>query len=247
MPVKRLLALLTLVPLTLAGCASQTLLPTEDRTRLQQDLTSARGAVRYLKTSSYLTPFFGDASKRLLTPYPPEEVRLLNDPKGNPINPGPVEALLPAGTKVRILKVEFPTAWVMAERVLYSPRWQPWVYLEVEGAPPGPPVVLVMPPQSKSREEFLAELDRHLLEHDPSARLAKLQERFREAVKQKKVVEHMPEAAVEMSWGYPEHIRRTLNDKQVHQEWVYPGGRRQVVINDGLVTRVDEGPPTAAK
>lgn len=243
---KRLLALL--LPLALAtGCATNTLLPAEDRTRLQQDLTVGSKAVRYLKASSYLTPFFGDASKRLLTPYPPEEVRLLNDPQGNPINPGPVEALVPAGTKVRVLKVEFPTAWVMAERVLYSPRWQPWVYLDVEGAPPGPPVVLVMPPQSKTREEFLAELDRHLLEQDPAARLAKLQERYREAVGQKKVVEYMPEAAVEMSWGYPESIRRTLEGTQVHQEWVYPGGQRRVLLTDGLVTRVEEGTPTAAK
>jgi hypothetical protein len=249
--VKRLLALLALVPLALAtGCASQTLLSAEDRTKLQHDLTTGPASERYLKASSYITPFFGDASKRLLTPYPPEEVRLLNDTKGNPINPGAVQALVPAGTKVRVLKVEFPTAWVMAERVLYSPRTQPWVYLEVQGAPPrppGPPVILVLPPQLKAKEDVLAELDRHLLDQDPAPRIARFQPRFQEALKQKKVLEYMPEAAVEMSWGKPESIRRTLEGQQVHQEWVYPSGKRRVFITDGLVTRVDEGAPAAAK
>jgi hypothetical protein len=229
------------------GCASQTRLSAEDRTKLQRDLTTGPASVRYLKASSYITPFFGDASKRLLTPYPPEEVRLLNDTQGNPINPGPVQALVPAGSKARILKVEFPTAWVMAERVLYSPRTQPWVYLDVEGAPPGPPVILVLPPRLEKKEDVLAELDRHLVEHDPAQRLAKFQARFQEAIRQKKVLESMPEAAVEMSWGAPERIRRTLEGQQVKQEWLYPGEKRRVVITDGLVTQVDEGTSAAAK
>ncbi len=243
---KRLLAPLVLALLA-TGCVSQTLLSAEDRSKLQHDLSTGPSSVRYLRFSSYLTPFFGDASKRLLTPHPPEEVRLLNDPQGNPINPGPVQALLPAGTKARILKVEFPTAWVMAERVLYSPRTQPWVYLDIEGAPPGPPVVLVLSPGAKTREEFLAEVDQHLVEHDPAPRLAKFQPRFQEAIKQKKVLEYMPEAAVEVSWGRPESIRRTLDGQQVHQEWTYPGGKRRVFITDGLVTRVDENSPAATK
>lgn len=244
----RALTLLVLVSGVLAtGCASQTQLSAEDRSKLQQDMTTGPTAVRYLQASSYITPFFGDASKRLLTPYPPEEVRLLNDTKGNPINPGPVQAMAPAGTKVRVLKVEFPTAWVMAERVLYSPRTQPWVYLDVEGVPAGPPVILVLPPQLKTKEDVKAELDRHLAEHDPAPRMAKFQARFQEAIRQKKVLEYMPEGAVEMSWGPPERIRRTLDGQQVHQEWTYPGEKRRVFITDGLVTRVDEGPPAAAK
>src|SRR5512144_168407 len=102
----RRLALSLLLPVVLTtACVSQTKLSAEDRTALQHDLTTGPAAVRYLKASSYITPFYGDASKRLLTPYPPEEVRLLNDTKGNPINPGPVQALMPAGTKVRVLKV----------------------------------------------------------------------------------------------------------------------------------------------
>ena len=230
------------------GCASQTLLSPEDRAGLDRDLTRGESAVRYLKVSSYVTPLFGDASKRLLTPYPPDEVRLLNDTQGKPISPGKVEATVPAGTRVRVHKVEFPTAWVMAERVLYSPRTQPWVYLEVDGVKVGAPILLVLPPKLDKPEDVRAELDRHLLPQDPAPRIAKFQPRFQEALRQKQVLEGMPEAAVEMSWGAPETIRRTLDGTQTHQEWSWPGGRRRVFLTDGLVTRVEDGTtPSAAK
>ncbi|MBM7116572.1 hypothetical protein [Archangium primigenium] len=237
---KRLLVL-SLTLLLAAGCASQTKLSAEDRSSLDRDLTTGPAAVRYLKVSSYVTPFFGDGSKRLLTPYPPEEVRLLNDTKGQPLNPGPIQTLVPAGTQVRVLKVEFPTSWAIAERVLYSPRTQPWVYLQVEGAPAGSPIILVLPPRLDTREDVRAELDRHLLVQDPAPRLGKFAARFREALQQKRVLEGMPEAALELSWGAPETIRRTLDGPRVNQEWVYPGGKRRVFLTDGVVTRIDEG------
>lgn len=237
---KRLLAPLLLLVLA-AGCASQTKLSADARSSLQRDLTTGPAAVRYLKVSSYVTPFFGDASKRLLTPLPPEEVRLLNDTKGQPINPGPIQTLVPAGTPVRVLQVEFPTAWAIAERVLYSPRTQPWVYLQLEGAPAGAPLILVLPPQLDTPEDVRAEVDRHLLVQDPAPRMAKFAARFQEALKQKRVLEGMPEAALELSWGPPETIRRTLEGPRTHQEWIYPGGKRRVFLTDGGVTRIDEG------
>lgn len=238
---RRLALSLLVLPVALAtACASQTKLSAEDRTALQHDLTTGPAAVRYLKASSYITPFFGDASKRLLTPYPPEEVRLLNDTAGKPINPGPVQALVPAGTAVRVLQVEFPTSWAMAERVLYSPRTQPWVYLQVEGAPAGAPVILVLPPMLDKKEDVLAELDRHLPPESPAPRMSKFPARFQEAIKQKRVLENMPEAALGMSWGAPESIRRTLDGQRVNQEWVYPGGMRRVFLTDGVVTRFEE-------
>ncbi|NRD68882.1 hypothetical protein HRD49_44940, partial [Corallococcus exiguus] len=88
----RSLSSLFLVPLVAAmsfGCASATRMSPEDRAALDRGL-SGPDAEQYLRVSAYLTPFFGDASKRLLTPYPPEDVRLVDDTQGKPINPGPV-------------------------------------------------------------------------------------------------------------------------------------------------------------
>jgi hypothetical protein len=233
--VKRLLVVLLV--LLAAGCKSHTQIAPNDRTAIEQALTGPESN-RFLRLSLYVTPFFGDASRRLLTPYPPRDVRLLNDTKGQPIEPGPIEATLVAGTKARIRKVEFPTAWVVAERILYSPRTWPWVYVDVEGAPAGPPLVLVLPPHFKTREEFLAEVDRYLVSQDPAAQLAAFPEPVREAIRQKKPLTDMPAEALEMAWGYPETVRRTMEGTLRNEEWIYPSGRR-AFLTDGRLVRVE--------
>jgi hypothetical protein len=236
--VKRLLVVL--LALLAAGCKSHTQIAPEDRASLEQTLTGP-GAERFLRVSMNVTPFFGDASRRLLTPYPPEDVLLLNDTKGQPIPPGPIEAALAAGARARVRQVEFPTAWVVAERILYSPRTWPWVYVDVEGAPPGPPLVLVLPPHLKTREEFLAEVERYLAAQDLKPQLAAFPQPVQEAIRQKKALTGMPAEALEMAWGHPETIRRTMEGTLRHEEWVYPGGRRRAFLTDGRLVRVEEG------
>jgi hypothetical protein len=231
--------LVVLAALLGVGCASHTALAPEERSALKQSLTGPRSE-RYLRLSSHVTPFFGDASKRLLTPSPPDEVRLLDDTEGKNISPGPVQATVPAGARVRITEVEFPTAWVVTERILYTPRTHPWVYLEVEGAPPGPPLVLVMPRQLKTPEEFHAELGRYLSEQDLGPLLGGFSEPVREAIRQKKAVVGMPAAALEMSWGYPELIQRNLEGGVRNEEWIYPGGRRRAFLTDERLIRIVE-------
>lgn len=240
---KRLLAVL--LALWGPGCKTHTQVAPADRALLEQTLSGPEAA-RFLRLSMNVTPFFGDASKRLLTPYPPEEVLLLNDTKGQTLSPGPIEATLPAGARARILKVEFPTAWVVAERILYSPRTLPWVYVDVEGAPKGPPLVLVLPGNLKTREEFLAEVGRYLTAQDPAAQLAAFPEPVREAIRRKKALTNMPAEALERSWGYPEKILRTLAGPVRNEEWIYPGGRRRAFVSDGWLVRVEEDPPSAA-
>ncbi|WP_224248183.1 hypothetical protein [Hyalangium gracile] len=234
---KRLLVVLLV--LLGAGCKSHTQIAPDDRALLEQTLTGPESN-RFLRLSMHITPFFGDASKRLLTPYPPEDVLLLNDTQGKTVHPGGIEATLPAGAKARIRQVEFPTAWVVTERILYTPRTWPWVYVDVEGAPPGPPLVLVLPPHLKKREEFLAEVDRFLSTQDPAAKLAAFSEPVREAIRQKKAVTDMPAEALEMAWGYPETVRRTLEGTVRNEEWIYPGGRRRAFLSDGRLVRVEE-------
>ncbi len=236
---KRLLVVL--VVLVAAGCKSHTQIAPEDRATLEQTLTGPE-ADRYLRLSMYVTPFFGDASKRLLTPYPPEDVLLLNDTSGKTINPGPIEATLPAGAKAHIRKVEFPTAWVVTERILYTPRTWPWVYVDVEGAPKGPPLVLVLPPNLKKREEFLAEVDRYLSAQDPAAQLGAFNEAVREAIRQKKTVPDMPAEALEMAWGYPEKIQRTLEGTAAQRGVDLPGRPAPAFLTEGRLVRVEESP-----
>lgn len=221
-----------------AGCASATRMSPEDRASLDRALTGP-DADQYLRVSAYLTPFFGDGSKRLLTPYPPEDVRLLDDTSGKPINPGAIQATVPAGARVRITKVEFPTAWVVTERLLYTPRSWPWVYLTVEGAPPGEQVVLVLPPNLDRPDDFRAELEKTLSPR-PVKELDGFSAVVKEAVRTKKLVADMPADAVRMAWGPPETVRRSLEGTAKNEEWRYAGERRKAFLTDGRLVRAEE-------
>jgi hypothetical protein len=221
-----------------AGCASYTQLAPQERSAIERELTGP-GREKFLKLSYYVTPFFGDASKKLLTHVPPEEVRLLNHPNGEPVNPGPVQKVLPVGTRVRVLKVEFPTSWVVTERVLYTPRSQPWVYLEVAGEPRTHPFILVLRSQIQSHDEFLAEVGRFLSDRDPQPMLEGFSEPVREAIRKKTAVSDMPAEALEMAWGYPELKRIDAPNRK--EMWVYPGRRRIAYLVDGRLERTEAG------
>lgn len=234
---------IALLPLTAAlalttACASHTQLPAQDRANLERELTGRSGE-KFLKLSYFVTPFFGDATKKLLTAVPPEEVRMLNHPDGSPVNPGAVEKVLPAGTRARILKVEFPTSWVVTERVPYTPRTQPWVYLQIDGEHAPEPFVLVLRPAIKTQDEFLNELGRYLADQDPSKLMDAWSDSVRQAVKTKTAVNEMPSLALEMAWGYPEHIKVELEGTQRNETWVYPGRKRIAHLTDGRVVKTE--------
>lgn len=225
-------ALLAAALLGLTGCVTaQVAVPPTQVADLERKLN---GDQRFLRVSMYLTPFFGDATRRLVTPVAPELVRLLDSPQGKPLNPGAVERVFPAGTAVRIQRVEFPSAWVMTERVLYTPRTLAWLYLEVTGAPKNaPPYVLVLRPGLKTDEEFLAELERHLTREDPTRRLEAFSDPVREAVRTKGVVIDMPAEALEMAWGFPESKRIDLVNDQRKETWRWGDGARTAIVLDG--------------
>jgi hypothetical protein len=221
-----------------AGCASRTLLAPDDRRALERELTA--GGHRHLRLSYNVTPFFGDEARRLLTPAPPDEVRLFDDLSGEPINPGPVEKVLPVGTRVRILKVEFPTPWATAQQDAYTPRLYPWIALQAEGEPPDRPLILVLQARVETRASFLAEVDRYLSRSDPAALMEAWSEKVRSAVKNKTALLDMPGGALEMAWGYPERKRTTFDPAGNKEEsWIYPGGKRTAQLKDGRIIAIE--------
>ncbi|HXN41240.1 MAG TPA: hypothetical protein VN918_05580 [Myxococcaceae bacterium] len=228
--------LLAWLSTALLACASRTALSTEDREALQRELRG-ENRERFLRLSYYVTSFFGDGSKKLLTPVPPEEVQFSADLGGGSGSPGPVEQVLPAGTHGRILKVEFPTAWAVAHRPPDTPRDHPWIYLHAERQNGQLPLILVLPTQIQSREDFESELERYLCPIDPTALMSDWTEGIREAVRTKNAVVDMPTDALEMAWGYPERKRVFFEEATRKEEWSYPGGKRVAFIADGRVTR----------
>ena len=223
--------------LLLIGCTTtQVFIPSEARPGLVRQL---EGAERFLKVSCFATPFFGDASKKLLTPVAPDEVRLLDNPDHTPIFPGAVEQTFPAGTLVRIKKVEFPSSFTMTERIFFTPRTLVWLYLDLAGTPRGTyPYVLVLRPGLTDEIGFLAEVERYLTQIDPAARLLAFTDPVREAVRSKRAILDMPADALEMAWGYPESKQITFDSDRKLESWTWPGGRRVALLIDGRVTEL---------
>jgi hypothetical protein len=231
-------ALPALWALALSACATaQVFIPPEQASRLERTLA---GEERYLRVSLYVTPFFGDATRRLLTDVPPDEVDLLANPGGGPVNPGAVQATFAAGTLARIKKVEFPSPAVMAERVLYTPRTLAWVYVDVAGAASSPaPLVLVLPPGLKTDADFDAALDRLLTRQDPRPTIERWSEAVKEAVRTKNAVVDMPAEALEMAWGYPVKRKIALDAEHRTETWTWAFDKRTATLVDGRVTKLE--------
>ncbi len=222
--------------LALTGCVTaQVYLPTEQSAHVQQRLG---GETRFLKVSMNVTPFFGDSTKKLVTALEPKMVRVLNNPDGTSVNPGPVQGILQAGTVVRVVKVEFPTSVTMTERVLFTPRTLVWVYLEVPGAKKQAPQVLVLRPGLRTEDELMSELERYLTREDPAKRLETFSDAAREGVKTKTAVLDMTAEALEMAWGPPERKNIALEGDKKRETWFWGENARAAVLVDGRVTEI---------
>jgi len=234
------LALLT----CLIGCAGNSTLPENDRIALQGELIAHS---RYLKIAMRVAPFFQDTGAWFLSDRALDEVDLIDDPAGHPVPPGTSTGILLPGTRLRIDRIEFPTGFVIAQRVLYSPRYNPWVYLvpadgqsSANTLSSGKPFILVLPQRMKSRDDVLAELDRFLSRDDIAVVFRALPPQFQEAIAQKSVIAGMGPEEVEMAWGYPERIH--LDEAHQTQSWTWPEGKQEAFFYaKGLTHWQDHG------
>ena len=196
--------------------------------------TDLANHARYLRVSMYVTQFFSDGDKLLLTDRPTDELDLLDDLHGKPLSPGEVYGTLPPGTRLRIERIEFPSGLVVAGRLPYSPRYNPWVYLVP--AEPGPAqdlaknrrYILVLRPQLRTRTEVLAEVDRYLTQDDVKGLLALAPPDVQDAIRKKSLVTGMTPEQVEMAWGYPERIH--IDEVKKTQVWDWPEKLQQAVF-----------------
>ena len=227
----------------LGGCVSATSIPDDQRDQLDHEL---KAKSRFLKVSLYKAPFWRDDSKVLVSDVDPTTLQYLTDTDGKVIATGAATGVVPVGKHVRIAKVEFPTAMTVAGRMVYSPRYNPWIYLEIEGEDQARPEVLVLRSGLKSRDEFLAVLERYLSVDDPTPTLTAYPDEVRTAIREKRVVKDMDATAVEMAWGYPDHKRIDLKDGHRFEAWSYANGQRQVELTDNKLTDSKQGVSSTA-
>lgn len=222
--------LLTAALIPLAGCAPRAVIPDAERDRVTRELT---GDQRWLRVAVYAAPLYGDASRLLLSDRPLSELDLVETAGGEPVTPPVAERVIPPGTPVRIREVEFPTGWTIAKRIVMTPRYHPWVLLDVPGE--SRPGVIVLSQLAASYDDVRGELERFLSRDDPSPFLAALPQEQRDAVLKKQILEGMSTRAVEMAWGLPE--RKRIDRPQGTEEWTWPGEKRKAFFQDDRLVR----------
>lgn len=228
--------------LAATGCAT-TLMP--ERERLHSELLW-KNESRELATSVWVSPFFRDGSRRLLTLDPPNEVELLVTPDGQPILPGEAIEVLPAGTRVTVLSVGFPTRWASVARPLMTPRDQPWLELAVAGRSSQTPYVVVLPPEMKTQEEVSRVIGKWLAPVGVDDEVRALPAQDRTVIATKQLETGVSRRALELAFGSP-NLRRVYGEgESVMEEWTWVSDlkqRRTAWLRDGVVERVEVQTP----
>ena len=227
---RSLVAALSLSLALVAGCTPRAVIPDTERQRVATELG---GQQRWLRVAVWMTPFWGDRTKVLLTDVPPEQLDLVETTGGAPIAPPAAERILLPGTPLRIHEVEFPSSWIIASRVVMSPRYHPWVLLDPAGD--GRTQVVVLSQTTVSLDQVRAEVDRLLTVDDPAPVFSALPQDQRDAIGRKELVEGMGLRAVEMAWGLPE--RRRIDRPASTEEWIWPDLKRKAFFQEERLVR----------
>lgn len=203
---------------------------------------------RQLAMSLHVSPFFRDANRLLLLEDHPDEALLLVNPRGDRIPPGEALEVLPAGTRIRTLRILFPSSLGPIARPLLTPSDRIWVEIAVQGRPARPPYVLVLPPDLDSEEEVVKALDRFLTSSDVASEVAELSEDEQELIKTKELRTGVGARSLELAFGSPALKKIQGKNGLVSEEWSWRGPefRRFAFLEDGVVVKVEQRPRVEA-
>ncbi|HTP49387.1 MAG TPA: hypothetical protein VMK42_01705 [Anaeromyxobacteraceae bacterium] len=225
-------ALLLALALPAAACFPHPVLTADGRERV---LRATAQQPSYLRVAVYVSPFFGDSSRVLLTDRPAAEVAALRAADGKPIASAVPERILPPGTPLFVTTVQFPTGAALFTRPPSSPRFSPWLLAVADGEERT--AVILLSAQAETVEDLLAEIGRYLTSDDPGPAFRALPDGQRTAVLKKELVDGMGRDAALMAWGYPERI--VLAPQARTEEWFWPQGRRHALFQDDRLVRYE--------
>ena len=228
-----------------AGCASYTAIPDADRARIN---TQHDGKLMWLKQSLFVGKFYDDDRFELLHPRRFEELTYLQTNEGEAIKPPAATGIIPAGTRVRLERIEWPTGEAVFRRPLYTPRYTTWIYMRV-GRDRGDTLlerdgrqILLLPSGVSDEKAFDGWLAQTLGESDPNPWIRSLPRDQQLGVTQKRPVVGMAYEALTAALGFPDRItRRLVNDggkSRTLEIAIY--GAESIVLDNGVVMRVDD-------
>lgn len=240
----RLSTLVASALLLSTACPSYTVIPDADRAAVDDAYT---GQLLWLKQSMYVGPFYDDDRFKLLHPRRFEELTYLRTLEGEPITPPPAEGVVPAGTRVRIERIEWPTGEAVFRRPLYTPRYTTWVFMRVARDRGDTTLerdhrhVLLLPAGIGDQETFDQWFTSALSTEDPNPWLASLPDNERAAILEKRAVVGMDYDALTAALGFPDRVSSEGPNREIATY-----GPTTIVMEDGKVVRVDEGDVTRA-
>jgi len=217
------------------------MLAKDARLTIAQDL---RGETVELRQSLYFGDLYDENEKWLLSPYPFENTSHIVDHKGVPINPRRQKGIIPAGSSFIIEKVEFPDPVTLAQRMLTSPRFNPWVYLRPEPNsefsrlyPENKPYILPLPLNMTSIEEVHTSIATFLdSNREVRSWLSERRPTIRVAIHQKEIIRGMSQEELIASMGEP---YRWFSDEEDSKKTLiawYPG--KEAWLKNGQVTEI---------
>jgi hypothetical protein len=181
---------------------------------------------------------------------PPDETELMVTPRNEPIPPGSVLEVLPAGTKVRVLAVRFATGWESFTRPLMTPRERTWVELAIDGRGSDVAYTFTLRPDVASEDEVVAELEKWITEADVAAEVAALSDAEKQVVSKREFQPGVKKRALELAFGTPLTKRIKGDGTSVTEEWVWRSDaavQRIAWIADDLATRYETIAPEKKK
>jgi hypothetical protein len=217
--------------LTVGSCTTYVFLSAHDQEQIQ---TREKKKLYYLKYSFFVGPLYTYDDKLYISERGFDERVLVQDTSDNPIFPPEPTGVIPMGTQVQVLQIEFPTRGVASDRKLKSPRFFTWVYLEKAGESAAQPWILVLAPEFRTLGQFDDALTEYLQKEDPRPAFASLPAEELAAIDQKSILKGMRADSLRRARGHPDRITRSFEGGIKVERWQY-AEKRFVTLRDDQV------------
>ena len=233
--------------LLLPACVNHVKIPDSAQKHIDNDVVQK---TLWLKQSLYAGQFYDDDRYQLLFPRPFEELKYVKTVDGDYILPPAAKEIIPAGSKVVITKIEWPSRGVIFNRPILSPRNWPWIYLRV-ARDRGPVTtlrdstyIMILPENITDEKSFNQWKKSYLDKEDPNEWLLSYEKNILFGILHKKPVLGMDYQALMATLGQPNHLKKeliTLDNQKITKETATYDAVI-VILENGLVSKIEKLP-----